>query len=134
MPDMNEYPSPDKITWPDEPGRRTPEELATFVQDLLDRKIWTDRHGGTDSFMLLGLGALANASAGFIEKIGLIYEYMDKAGPMAMNGRPMFFSMNIMHVDDATKALEAYEKEKAARAERKDAIEQSLAEKPDRAG
>ncbi len=35
--------------------------------------------------------------------IGMIYEELSKASPRACNGMPIFMSMNMLNVDDATK-------------------------------
>lgn len=34
------------------------------------------------------------------EQIGAFYEDFSKAGPRSINGYPMFFSLNILHIDD----------------------------------
>ena len=52
-----------------------------------------------------------------LESIGLIYEYMDKAGPMAMNGGPMFISMHLLNKEDTDKMFSFYENFKKLREE-----------------
>lgn len=47
----------------------------------------------------------------YFRDIGLIYEYLDKAGPRSINGYPIFFSMRIMHRDDWARAARAIERE-----------------------
>jgi len=39
---------------------------------------------------------------------------MDKAGPMAVNGMPMFLSFRLVSIDDTKKVLERYNKIKEA--------------------
>ena len=46
---------------------------------------------------IINTGSLSNED---LDKIGLIYEYLDQAGPMAINSFPMFMSMRILHADD----------------------------------
>jgi len=52
-----------------------------------------------------------------LKSIGLIYEYLDKAGPMSVNGQPNFFSCRFMNKEDAATMWEYYEKYKAIREE-----------------
>lgn len=46
------------------------------------------------------------------KSIGFIYEYVDKAGPMAINGNPIFTSFNILSIDDTDRMFNYYEKYK----------------------
>jgi hypothetical protein len=41
---------------------------------------------------------------------GMIYEYMEKAGPRAINGNPVFLSFRMIGIDDTKKVLERYNK------------------------
>lgn len=45
---------------------------------------------------------------------GMIYEYIDKAGPRAVNGMPMFMSLKMVSIDDAKKIFDFYHKIKEA--------------------
>ena len=38
----------------------------------------------------------------------MVYEYMDKAGPMAIDGMPMFCSFRFLNQEDAKKVYEKY--------------------------
>jgi hypothetical protein len=44
------------------------------------------------------------------EKVDFIYEYLDKAGPRAINGMPMFFSCHILTQPETKKMFEYYNK------------------------
>ncbi len=48
------------------------------------------------------------------ETTGLIFEYLDQAGPRAINGQPTFFSMQTLTKDETKKMIEYYEKIKKA--------------------
>lgn len=51
----------------------------------------------------------------YINQIGLIYEYLDKAGPMALNGQPIFYSCRFLSKEDTTKMFDYYEQYKEIR-------------------
>ena len=81
------------------------EELRAFVDDFVSGWVFTDRHVRDPNvlasvFMPLVFGALADWSDTGRNRIGLIWEYMSKAGPMCVNGYPTFFSMRLMNVED----------------------------------
>jgi hypothetical protein len=48
----------------------------------------------------------------FINDIGFLYEYLDEAGPMGINGFPMFYSCGILSKKDTERMWEFYEKYK----------------------
>lgn len=52
-----------------------------------------------------------------LESIGLIYEYMSEAGPMGLNGGPMFMSMRLLNKKDTEKMFSFYEEYKKLREE-----------------
>jgi hypothetical protein len=85
--------------------RLSTKELREFVVDYVAGQIFTSSHIDKPSmsplvFLPLGFGVLSTWERADIEQIGIIYERIDKAGPRAINGMPMFFSMRIMHKDD----------------------------------
>jgi hypothetical protein len=49
---------------------------------------------------------------GYYNNIGFIYEYLDKANPMAINGFPTFFSCRFLTKTDTDRMFEYYEKYK----------------------
>lgn len=51
----------------------------------------------------------------YLENIGLVFEYMDKAMPMAMNGKPIFFSANFLSKEDSEKMFQFYNQYKEIR-------------------
>lgn len=50
-----------------------------------------------------------------LNSIGLVYEYLSAAGPMAVNGKPTFFSLRLLNKVDTDKMFEYYEQYKQIR-------------------
>jgi len=108
-----------KATFEDMPE----EELAKFVLDFCDGKIFSSAHISKEQdghilgmvFMPLSLGALSNYTEEEIKNIGLVYEYYDKAGPRGINDYPMFFSCRMMTSGDWAKASQAIKREEERR-------------------
>lgn len=53
----------------------------------------------------------------YMNNIGMIYEDYSKAAPRGINGYPMFFSCNIVSIDDTKRFREMYGKYEAIREE-----------------
>lgn len=96
----------------------TEEELKQIASDLHDGKIFCDRQLGNEGrllpsvFMPLALGALAGYSKKEISKLGMIYEYLEKAGPRSINGFPIFFSCQLLGRDETTKVFKYFDEYK----------------------
>ena len=97
------------------------EDLSKFVMDLVDGKLFTLHHIPEDQrdmahmvFVPVALGALAGVR---MEDFGTAWEYIDKAGPRAVNGYPMFMSLHLMNFEDWELAHKAYAREMAKRSE-----------------
>jgi hypothetical protein len=111
---------------------RTDKELKQIAIDIHAGRIWTDRHCQnpddiTRVFMPL-IFALADVektedkveqlkrkvekskNRKLLEEAGMIFEYIDKAGPMAINGMPMFLSFHILNKEETVKVCKYYEK------------------------
>lgn len=78
------------------------QELKQLAMDIVDGKVFTDRHvrkGGEGDmpmiFMPIALGCFQTEDEANLQKIGMLYEYYDKAGPRSMNGYPVFTSLHI---------------------------------------
>jgi len=85
---------------------RQPEELSQIARDIVKRQVFTDRHVRSMDdlslvFMVIPLGAFKDCAKEYVEDVGMIFEYMDKAGPRSINGYPMFLSMQILSKHDA---------------------------------
>jgi hypothetical protein len=81
--------------------RMTDDEIADVVRGLVAGSIFTGAQCPPEMlssvFMPLMLGGLNNVD---LETIGQVYERMDKANGMAVNGFPTFFSCRLVHKDD----------------------------------
>lgn len=123
----------------------TEQEMKELVRDVYDGKIFTSLQCGDhvgSSFMIslfLGCGPSEDTHSdpvirkrnnrkaklkyieeredreAFLNSIGMFYEYMDKAGPMYVNGRPTFFSCHILSIDETKRFIEVYNKYVEAR-------------------
>lgn len=51
-------------------------------------------------FTPIALGGLSGMSEEDIHDIGLIYERLDKRGPLSVNGMPSFFSFSLLNKSD----------------------------------
>lgn len=97
-------------------------EVKQIAVDLFHGKIYCDRHLHSPDdmprvFMIVGLGAFADHPKSYIESIGLVYEYLDKAMPRGINGQPMFMSLKLLNRSDTNKMFEIYNKLKTAEEE-----------------
>lgn len=98
----------------------SPEKLNQLAKDFVAGRVFSDRHCPPDMwtsvFMILGLGD-AEVVKGDIDDLGMVYEYLDQAGPMTVNGYPTFFSFRMLNKADAMKLFEKADAlEKAAAA------------------
>lgn len=98
--------------------RQSDEKLREFVDDYVSGRIFTTAHLHDSEagliptiFMPLGLGCFSKVQPDSLKQIGVIYEYLDKAGPRAINGKPMFFSFHMLHIDDWERVKPAIERE-----------------------
>lgn len=112
------------------PQPKTKEELNQIATDILQGKIWTDKHGSpnNDNFRMINLfhvgdmhediakGELTIEDAAEVLKefTGMQYEYLDKAGPLSVNGEPSFMSSKFLCVEDTRKVWDIYFKMKEA--------------------
>jgi hypothetical protein len=98
------------------------EDLRKFVDDYCSNRIFTSNELQNSEidllqmiFLPLSLGCLSKLQPDSLKQVGCIWEYYDKAGPRSINGKPMFMSMNLMHIDDWKRAVTAIEKEEKRR-------------------
>ena len=83
----------------------TDDELKVLAQDIYKGNVFiTNNPEYIDSFMPIML------STTLPEDIGSIYEYLSEAGPLAVNGRPIFFSCHILTVAETKKVVKYAEK------------------------
>jgi len=96
--------------------RYTDDELRQFVLDFIAGRIFTsamvEEHTSLGVvFAPLAFGALSRWEKADLDRIGIVYEYIDKAGPLGVNGQPMFFSMRLMDLEDWDRCLKAGRRE-----------------------
>ena len=91
----------------------TDDEIKKLAEDMYKGIVFTDRHlerreDIQSVFAVLNL--MDEKQIDILRKNapGMIYEYMDKAGPVAVNGMPIFFSFKMASVEDAKKIIERY--------------------------
>lgn len=102
-----------------EPERMTREQRSQFVKDLIGNRIFTSaqltdmelEHG--ELFSVFVPLMMVRPTEEYLSQIGVIWEYYDKALLRSVNGKPQFWSMNVMHLDDWKTCLEAYQKRMA---------------------
>lgn len=51
----------------------------------------------------------------YLPSIGFVYEFLTEAGPIAINGKPSFFSVRFLNIEDTDKMFEHFEAYKAIR-------------------
>jgi hypothetical protein len=114
--------------------RMSPEELAQFVQDYVEGRIFSTaqmtqgeiEHHLSVVFLpvFLGLGITKQAH----QKVGLIWARHgeDPAGPWSVNGMPTFLSCRVMHKDDWEVARQAINREIEARKTRVEAMAKDM--------
>jgi hypothetical protein len=84
------------------------EDLREFVRAFLAGEIFTSAQIAPRSvqlgmvFMPVLFGALGNTD---IRTVGVLWEYLSKAGPRSINGYPGFFSFRIMNTGDWDRVL-----------------------------
>lgn len=93
---------------------KTDADLKKIAVDLFEGKIYTDRHIPEGEslamvFMPIALGAFQNTTEEEIKNIGLIYEYLDQAGPRSINGMPNFFSFKMLTRSETESVITHYD-------------------------
>ena len=89
------------------------EEVKKLADDIYKGLVFTDRHMNNPGDMPRVFMPLALLKKEQIDEFnanppGMVYEYMDKAGPMSINGMPMFFSFRFISQKDAKKVSKKY--------------------------
>lgn len=95
-------------------NRLDTEALRTVAIDVAAGIVYTDRHGD-EALDAWRFCFFAMPEKPDVSTWGMVYEYLDKAGPRTVNGRPSFFSMKVLHVDDMSQFFEFYEAEMVRR-------------------
>jgi len=100
---------------------KTDDQLKQLAKDIHTGLVFTNNHIPPDDPMALGIVFMPlvmmndQQQKEFEEKQpGMVYEYLDKAGPRSMNGLPMFTSLQFITVDEYAKLRVFYDEIKAA--------------------
>lgn len=88
------------------------EEVKQVVMDSVEGKVFTSMHVRECDismipfiFVPISLGAFARWSDAEVDNLGLIYQYLSKAGPRSINGYPMFFDCELLSMADAERFM-----------------------------
>ncbi len=86
----------------------TDEQLKQLAIDIHAGNVYTDMHIQDMSdlpsvFTPIILGAFNGETKESLKELGMVYEYLDKAGPRSINGLPSFFSMKVLSIEQANK-------------------------------
>ena len=89
------------------------EVLKEIALGILEGRIFCDRQIDNKDlvpqvFMILALMDENTAEQLKEQNICLIYEYMNKAGPVGVNGMPVFMSMRCLNREDTEQMLRYY--------------------------
>jgi hypothetical protein len=88
------------------------EDIKQIASDLFHSKIFTSEHLKTEMHLINQIFSILL----FLEKnkipknLGMIWEYLSKAGPMSVNGYPMFLSCHFLNMEDTIKVFALYNK------------------------
>lgn len=100
---------------------KTDEQLKQLAKDIFTGLVFTNNHIPPDDPMALGIVFIPLVMMNDEQqkdfeskKPGMVYEYLDKAGPRSMNGLPMFMSFQFVTEDEYVKVRAFYEEFKAA--------------------
>ena len=91
----------------------TDKEIKKLADDIYKGLVFTDRHIKYPNdvhrvFMPLILLKKEQLDEFEANPPGMVYEYMERAGPMAINGMPMFLSFRYLSQEDAKRVNEKY--------------------------
>lgn len=94
---------------------RTKKELKQIGLDLFKGLIFTDRHIKKEDFhifasVFMPIVFMSKKQTESLKGVGLIFEYLDKAGPRGINGYPSFFSLRTLTKKETKVMFEYYEK------------------------
>lgn len=91
----------------------TDEEVKKLAKDIYTGLVFTDMHLNNPVNLPRVFMPLALLNKEQMDEFkgnlpGMIYEYMDRAGPMSIDGMPMFLSFRFLNQEDAKKVNEKF--------------------------
>ena len=101
---------------------RTEHELKQLAVDIVEGKVfgtWNLNNPDMVGSVFMGMNFMTQKQADDLQakEVAHFYEYLDKAGPMSVNGMPTFFSMNYLNKQEAGKLQTLIEDLKRQKAE-----------------
>lgn len=97
----------------------TEKHLKEIARGIYEGHIWTTQHGRPEDakmcfpVLLLASQETIDEMKKEPDKYFVGYEYLDKAGPLGVNGMPMFFSIRFLSKDEWEEVLKHHDKYKA---------------------
>lgn len=100
-----------KISYP----KMTDDEIKKLAEDIYRGLVFTSRHIQNNTDISTVFTPLIFMNEKQLEELkanppGMLYEYMNNAGNMAINGMPMFLSLRWIDKEDAKKVIDRYNK------------------------
>lgn len=96
----------------------TDDEVKTLASDILIGKVYTDRHippgEGDRAIAMVFMPLVFVDPKDLPEDVGMVYEYLEKAGPQSVNGMPGFFSMHLVNKADTARVWATYKELRSA--------------------
>lgn len=100
---------------------KTDDELKQLARDLHAGRVFTDMHirepdaehyARMVRMIFMPLVFMKQEQPEEMSKLdlGMVYEYLDRAGPRSCNGYPGFFSLQLLSRDDTDKVMEYVKK------------------------
>lgn len=99
---------------------RTTEEINQLAIDIYRGLVFTSAHIANDPDTIARVFSPlmmmdSNSMNHLVDSDpGLLYEYIDKAGPRSINGNPQFFSFSMINRDDTKRVFDAIDRIKKA--------------------
>lgn len=99
---MSDEPNTEVVSSPDEFKIRTDEELRQLALDIVEGKVFgswmVPNDEGMTAFRIITMFLGPDDYARMRErKVVGLFEYLDKAGPLSVNGLPSFMSMQLIY-------------------------------------
>jgi hypothetical protein len=91
---------------PDEPFRLEPKEITDLAREIVTNVVYIANDKNMDLSFPILLWLTPKWSEAYMAKVGALWEKWSAASRTSINGRPMFFSCHVLHVDDLDPLLD----------------------------
>jgi hypothetical protein len=88
---------------------KTDAELRQLAMDIVENKVFTDRHLNENEASMLGqvfmpiIFMSEEQTKKVFEDVGMVYEYYSEAGPRGINGLPVFMTVRFLSSDESNR-------------------------------